>query len=99
MALAMTGCGGRKDVSYDSGPDAAGADGTDSTASDNAGAAESGGLLAEQLGIPGSAQVDIQADGTNIKKITIDDAEIDVPDKDRMYTKSYRMGILSFSTT
>ena len=47
MALAMTGCGGRKDVSYDSGPDAAG---TDSTASDNAGAAESGGLLAEQLG-------------------------------------------------
>ena len=98
MALAVTACGGRKDVSYDSGSDAAGADGTDSTASDNAGAAESGGLLAEQLGIPESTQVDIQADGTNIKKITIDDAEIDVPDKDRMYTKSYRMGILTEET-
>ena len=31
MALAMTACGGRKDVSYDSGSDAAGAAGTDST--------------------------------------------------------------------
>lgn len=42
--------------------------------------------------------MDIPADGTNLKKITLDDKDVIVPDRDRMYTKSYRMGILTDET-
>ena len=93
MALVLAGCGSKKDVSYD-----AGAGGDDSFAAGENPADEKGGLLAEKLGIPESAQVELPTDGTKIKKITIDDPDIVVPDKDRMYTKSYRMGILTNDT-
>ena len=91
-ALTLSGCGG-KDINYKT--DDSDASGTDPGISEEAAADENGGLLAQQLGIPESAKAELPVDGTDLKKITLDDKDIIVPDKDRMYTKSYRIGILT----
>lgn len=93
-ALMMSGCSNDKGVNSD---DAGKAD-MGSAVSEAGAADENGSLLAQQLGIPGSVQMDLPADGTNLKKITLDDKDVIVPDRDRMYTKSYRMGILTDET-
>ena len=91
-AITLSGCGG-KDINYKT--DDSDASGTEPGISEEAAADENGGLLAQQLGIPESAKTELPVDGTDLKKITLDDKDIIVPDKDRMYTKSYRMGILT----
>ena len=87
MALAIGGCSGKKEVNYDSQEEDSGA---------SAGVTdEEGGLLADKLGIPESAEIELSTDGTNLDRITINDKDIEVPEKDRMYTKTYRMGVLT----
>ena len=93
--IAFTGCSD-KDINYET--DDSGVSGADALVSEEASADENRGFLAQQLGIPESAKTDLPVDGTNLKKISIDDKDIIVPDKDRMYTKSYRMGILTDTT-
>lgn len=93
--IAFTGCSD-KDINYET--DDSGASGADALVSEEASADENRGFLAQQLGIPESAKTDLPVDGTNLKKISIDDKDIIVPGKDRMYTKSYRMGILTDTT-
>ena len=93
--IAFTGCSD-KDINYET--DDSGVSGADALVSEEASADENRGFLAQQLGIPESAKTDLPVDGTNLKKISIDDKDIIVPGKDRMYTKSYRMGILTDTT-
>ena len=93
--IAFTGCSD-KDINYET--DDSGVSGADALVTEEASADENRGFLAQQLGIPESAKTDLPVDGTNLKKISIDDKDIIVPGKDRMYTKSYRMGILTDTT-
>ena len=88
MALAIGGCSGKKEVNYDSQEEDSGASAAGVTD-------EEGGLLADKLGIPESAEIELSTDGTNLDRITINDKDIEVPEKDRMYTKTYRMGVLT----
>ena len=95
-ALMMTGCGSGKSVDYKT--DDAGVSGAGAAVSEEVADDADGSLLTQQLGIPESARIDLPVDGTNLKKITVDASSITVPDRDRMYTKSYRMGILTDET-
>lgn len=92
MALSMTGCGDKKDVNYDVGQDGetVGSE-TDADASDDV----DRGLLARQLEIPQSANEELPVDDTSLTKIMINDSDIELPDKDKMYTKAYTMGTAS----
>lgn len=48
-------------------------------------------ILAQKLEIPENAHVELAVDGTQLKKIAVDAADIKVPDTDRMYTKEYTL--------
>lgn len=91
--LTVTGCGSKKEVNYNAGQEDSvegavnAASESDSEESDDV----DRGLLARQLGIPESAKEDIPVDGTSLTKIVIDDPDVEVPDKDKMYTKDYFM--------